>query len=57
MFCLITLVGLSTTYKGAQGYSSIECEGTESELEECEIEDVDFSKYCSYVGVVQCFDG
>ena len=52
-----TLVGLSVAFQGAQGYSSIECEGIENSLEECAIEAVDFAQYCSLVGVTQCYVG
>ena len=53
----VPFLGFSTTYLGAQGYSSIECEGTEARLDECDIDEVDTSHYCSYVGVVKCYDG
>lgn len=37
------------------GYSSIDCDESESRLEECTIGEVDFDHYCSFVGITQCF--
>ena len=43
-------------YASATGYSHIECEGTESALEQCSIGEP--SLFCSFVGVVtQCHNG
>ena len=52
---VFTLVGFSEALGGLNGYSSINCDGSESRLEECIIDEVNFNRYCSFVGVTQCY--
>ena len=56
---IITLTWLSLGYvevAPVSGYSSIDCQGTEATLDECDIGEVSHS--CSHVGVVeQCSNG
>ena len=52
---VFTLVGFSEAFGGLNGYSSINCDGSESRLKECIIEEVNFNHYCSFVGITQCY--